>query len=211
MKNKAFTLAEILIVMTIMGILAIVMIQNIKTDTMSEKTNYAKAYKAIEVFDEASANIRHASDADCPLGSLMYTTGKNANGTYDYDIGLNLPDSDKEEAALNIYSKYIKFDKTNLNFCNFSKYCADNDISNLAGARFSNDIYIGLEILDSISDCPDFYMPETEGVITQKTKVNGKKAQCWAKLYIDVNGNDGPNTLGKDIYIFGLDENGINR
>ena len=212
MKNKAFTLAEILIVLTLIGIISIVMIRSTRSDNIDEKTNIAKAYKAIEVFDEASANVRDMGNkTDCPMGTLMYTTGKKADGTYDYEIGLNLDADNKENSFFNIYSNYVKYEKTGLNFCNFSKYCSNNSITTpIPAVKISGDTYVGIQILDSVSDCPNFYLPEVSGVITQRTKLKGGKAQCWAKLYIDTNGLNGPNTLGKDVFVFGMDENGIN-
>ena len=31
----------------------------------------------------------------------------------------------------------------------------------------------------------------------------------WGKLYIDVDGNKGPNQLGKDVFVYGLNEIGV--
>ena len=218
MKKNAFTLAEILIVLIIMGIIAVMMIANIKSDGFSEKANIAKAYKVINAFDEAAGNIRDINNPKCPTGSFIYRDGKNANGTYGYSIGLVLPASNKEQAVLDIFGEFIKFEKTGLNFCDYTKYCdsvnasaaSDSDkITNVPAAKFSKDIYAGIKILPAIENCPDFYLPESDVKLTPRTSIRDGAPKCWAKLYVDVNGIDAPNTLGKDVFVFGLDEFGV--
>ena len=218
MKNKAFTLAEILIVLVILGALSVVMMQSLRSDNFSKKEYIAKAYKVINTFDEAAVNIRDINSTDCPMGTFLYKSAKNADGTYDYELGLKLPASNQDKAVLDIFGKYIKFEKTNLNFCDYSGYCENvnkdieteaDKITNIPAVRFSKNMYAGLKLLSEVSDCPDYYLPEISSKITPKTKVSGEKPQCWAKLYADVNGIDAPNELGKDIFVFGLDENGI--
>ena len=200
MKNKAFTLAEILIALTVVGFLAIVMIRNVKSDAFMEKTEILKAYKAVNIFDEASVNLRDIDSEYCPLGKFII---KNVNT---YESAVSIPSG---KTAIDMYSDYIKFEKTGINFCSYSGNCNASS-TNIPGAKLPSDIYIGIEVLDSIADCPDFYMPEENGQITVKNKmIEGAKPKCWAKLYIDTNGIDAPNTLGKDVFIFGMDEFGV--
>ena len=57
-------------------------------------------------------------------------------------------------------------------------------------------------------------MPNDATVYPAPTKFNKATAshetkKCWGELYIDTNGIDTPNTYGQDIFIYGLDENGI--
>ena len=167
MKNKAFTLAEILIVLMIMGVLSVVMMQMFKSDSLTEKGNITKAYKAINTFDEAAANIRDVDSTNCPMGSFIYKTGNKTSG-YTYEIGLNLPETDKEEAVLDMFGEFIKFEKTGLNFCDYSKYCEqenqgieeeENKITSIPAVKFSKDMYAGLTLLDPISNCPSFNLP----------------------------------------------------
>ena len=218
MNKNAFTLAETLIVITIIGVLAVIMLKSLKTDNFNEKANTAKIYKAIEVFDEASANIRSAvtplgedTDVPCPMGSFIYKI-KNADGTYTYNDGTSLPTSNKEAKLMEWYGNFIKFEKTGIDFCTYSSCTglssATKNKLKTTSVRFSNDIYVGIEILAEPADCPAFNLPDGTSV-TPREKTVGGKPQCWAKLYIDVNGTEQPNIAGKDIFILGLDENGI--
>ena len=213
MKKKAFTIAEILVALVVVGIIVKSVVSNVQSDTFQEKANIARAYKVINEFDKASASIIATDSINCPLGALMQKAGKNEDGSYDYELGLVLPDNNKEKAVLDIYGEHMKFEKTDLNFCDYSTYCqiANNGTTNIPAVRFANTIYAGIKLYNEVQNCPDFSLPETEGKITPHTKMSGETPKCWANLYVDVNGMEEPNIEGKDIFIFGLDEFGIHR
>ena len=194
MQNKAFTLAEILIALTIIGFISIVMIKNIKMADLKEDTNSAKAFKVLEVFDEASTNIRDT--AYCPMGKFIY---KDVD---DYELGLKIA---QDMNVLDMYSEFVKFEKRYDSFCDYTGYSDCN--GTIPAAKIPGDIYIGIEQLDEVSDCPDYYMPDNPTKIeVLENPIEGKKPQCWAKLYVDTNGKEEPNTLGKDVFIFGIGE-----
>lgn len=200
MKNKAFTLAETLIAMLILGIIAAIMIKNLKTDDHIEKTFIPKANKAIQVFDEAAVQLLDIDNPNCPMGEFIIN-----NNT----IGL-LNDSGNavnSQEAFNMLSQYIKFEKTGLNFCANSGYCADS--TTIPAGRISGDTFVGFEVT-SVSDCPDFYKPgQSEKITVVNDPITDIKPKCWAKLYIDVNGADAPNVEGQDIFVLGVDRKGI--
>ena len=210
MKNKAFTLAEVLIVLSIVGAIAVVMIKNVSTEDFRDRTNVAKAYKVINVFDQASASIVGEDKQHCPMGSFIYKSAKNSDGTYDYQLGL-VNDSGSTPSAsevLNIFGKYLKYESTGLAFCSYSGFCDD---ATIPGVKLAGDAYAGVVMLNSVENCPNFYLPES-GQTTVRTRFKENvKPQCWAKLYVDVNGTEGPNEEGKDVFILGLGEYGINR
>ncbi|MBQ8476127.1 type II secretion system protein [bacterium] len=217
MKLRAFTLAEILIVLMIIGVIAVLMLRNLRSDDFKEKTYIAKAYKAIDTFDQASSQIRDVESTNCPLGLLMYKSGFNADGSYDFEIGVVNSSGNVVNAqeALDIYGEHVKFEKSGFSFCDYTKYCEiqkakGNDIEpdDIPGAKLPGDIYVGIK-MDGVIDCPNFYLPESNGVLTVRADMKGNMPKCWAKLFIDVNGVDGPNEEGKDIYIYGLDALGV--
>ncbi len=195
MKNKkAFTLAEVLVCLMIIGVLAAVMIQNIKTKDFTEDGYTATALKILDNVQQASLKIRELEPERCPTGSFMVDVA----GDWEFTLVNDSQTALNTSEVLNLYGNYLKFEETDLNFCDHTPYCSDDDIK---GAKLAGNSYIGFEV-GAIEDCPDYYMPNTDTIISGKGK-------CWGKLYIDVDGSKGPNTLGKDVYVIGLNENGI--
>jgi len=221
-QKKAFTLAEAMVVIFLIGVLSVFMIKSAKNSKTDERERIAKAFKAIEAFDYASSQICEL-DANCPFGKFMVanktkrSTSTGDDGklkvTYTYTYAKSVT-VDSSAALRNLYAKYIKFEKTYDDFCTYSGYCSSGAYP---GGKISGDIHVGLELLSSISDCPNYYMPDPSGsepstpseITVQDRLDTGAKPKCWGKLYIDVNGTDAPNTLGKDVFVFGLDEKGV--
>ena len=223
MKNKAFTLAEILIVLVIIGVLAVIMMRNLRADNIKEKTYTAKAYKAILAFDQAAMQIRDINKTNCPMGKFIFSSGLKSGSTSEYDYEIGLVNADKtvvnSQQALDIFGEEIKFTQTNLDFCNYSKYCENTNAGiaeeedkikagDIPAAKMAGDVYVGIRVHD-IEDCPSFHFPQIENALSPKTKLDGGTPQCWATLYIDANGKDEPNVEGRDIYKFGLDALGV--
>ncbi|MBR2068172.1 MAG: type II secretion system protein [Candidatus Gastranaerophilales bacterium] len=213
MKKTAFTLAELLITIMLIGTISVAMLRNVKSSDFKDRTNIAKAYKAIDIFDQASSQIRDVESEHCPIGQMLYKTGVKADGTYDYEIGVINSKGETVSAAelLEIYSEHIKFEKTGFSFCTYSPYCntAGYAADKVSGAKLPGDIYIGLYV-DGVKDCPDFYLPEVKQIVTVRNDFKTKKKpQCWAKLLVDTNGLDQPNALGKDIFVYGIDALGV--
>ena len=205
----AFTLAEVLITLVIISFISIISIKTIKNnnDSFSGKDDYARVYKVIENFDYAFAQIRDLEKINCPMGKFINKTKIATSGTkYAYEKVLNAADA---TAVFDILKNYIKFDEEDLNFCDYSGYCDDSTQANNPAGKIAGDIYVGINMYDNISDCPNYYMPDA-GLITVRTDVKtGDKPKCWGNLLIDINGAKSPNSEGEDVYIFGLDENGI--
>ena len=209
MKNKAFTLAEILISLTIIGIISILMIKNADTTQIKGKMNTAKAYKVFNAFDNASIQIRELNKVNCPMGTFIVSSGKNSSGNYVLEKALidSGKDAVDSQEALDIYGEQIKFSQTGINFCEYSGYC-DESTTDIAGVKMPGDIYVGMEVTN-IGDCPSYYFPEINSQLTVRNNIDNTKPQCWAKLYVDVNGKEDPNTLGEDVFIYGIDAYGI--
>ena len=207
--KTAFTLAEVLITMVIISFISLTTIKVVKNsnDTFSGKDDYSKVYKVIENFDYAFAQIRDLEKINCPMGKFINKTKIATSGTmYAYEKVLSAANA---TAVFNILKNYIKFDEEDLNFCDYSGYCNDSTQANNPAGKLAGDIYVGINMYESISDCPDYYVPDT-GLITVRTDIKtGEKPKCWGNILIDINGAKQPNSLGEDVYVFGLDENGI--
>lgn len=216
MKKHAFTLAEVTLVLAIIGILAIVMIKNIKSDTFKDKELKAGAVKVVNDFNIASMKIREIEHDKCPNAAFMVKAGS------DWVYTLTEKDADK---VLDLYGEYLKFDKPRsgyYNFCDHTGGLKDEDCkesANIAGIRLAGDIYVGLKMNlenDVPKDCPTSYYrintaakDETPGVQNQNNEVTISGEKCWAKLYMDINGNAGPNEVGQDIFVYGMNAEGV--
>ena len=192
--KKAFTLAEVLICLMIIGVLAAIMIKNIKTKDFTEKGYIASAYKALESVQQASLQICELETTSCPMQSYMV----NVAGDWEYTIVNASGTNANTEEILNLYDNYLKLEDTGINFCDYTPYCNSDSIK---GAKIAGNGYIGFEVTE-VQTCPDYYLPNS----TTLMKGEGK---CWGKFYFDADGKKGPNELGKDVFVFGLGERGL--
>lgn len=195
--KKAFTLAEMMVCLIVMGILAVIMLLNIKPEMFNKKSNIASAYKAIDEFEKASQRIREKETDSVPSGNFM----TRILGEYEYAI-IN-EDGTKKDATqvLELFQKYMKIENIGEEFCDNTGFCSSGDSH--VGAKLTNDIHIGLDVLDTVEDCPIPKVP----IDPDKTLPN--RGKCWAKLYVDTNGLKQPNEEGEDVFIFGLNEKGV--
>ena len=210
--KNAFTLAEILIVIVIIGIIAVILIQTLNPNRYSEKTNIANARKGLELIKQASAQMLGLEKEQLPTSSYMI----KMPGSDKWELSiLNESKTDATtEDLVNLFGKYIKFESDVINFCDYTSFCDNEEIK---GARVAGGIYIGFEMFDEndIDDCPAYYMPNVENQIDAPhtmDKTTGEFdeiKQCWGKVYIDVNGTKGPDEEGKDVFVYGLGEYGV--
>ncbi len=198
MKKSAFTLIEVTLSVVIIGIIAVSMMHalNISDSQAYSDIEKAKAAKAIALVDEASQKIREMETTQCPMKVFMMNTA----GSWEYTLVNTSNTSATASDVLSLYAKYIKFVEQPLNFCDYTSQCSVNTIK---GGKISGDVYIGFEVYNSISNCPDYYRPDVEGPISGKGK-------CWGRVWIKIYDTARyENTIGKDVFILGLNENGV--
>ena len=126
---------------------------------------------------------------------------------------MNSANSDKatSQDLVNLFKNHIKYESDVVNFCDNTSYCSD---TNIKGAKVAGGAYIGFSKYDSIKDCPAYYMPGVQGQLSApKSFTNGASVtkKCWGELYMDVNGIKGPDTIGQDVFVYGLGEYGIEK
>lgn len=200
MKKQAFTLVEIIICLTVIGVLAVILLGNLKIDRFNEKSYIAQGYKVLESYDQASIKIREVEREKCPMASFIaQAPGENS-------LGLINDDGDEMnlDEVYSLYGDYIKYvNSSKISFCSNTTYCTTADLNDkdIAGAKLPTGAYVGLQ-LTGITTCPSYYIP---GESTLKTSTE----LCWAKIYVDANGIEKPNELGKDIFVFGLGDQGV--
>ena len=209
MLKKGFTLAEILITLFLIAVIVAIVLKNIKLSSYEEKSTITKALKAMDAIEQASYHIRDFEQNSCPTRSFM----ENIAGKYTYTLMNNKgnkPANASDIVAL--YGKYIRYQNTSLNFCEYSGYCNNNTA--IKGAKLVGGTYIGFENKANIFNCPKYYLPNDSTKLNTPTMLNLKNgnmeaSKCWGNVYIDVNGEKAPNTLGKDVFVFGLNGMGI--
>ena len=198
MKKHAFTLIEITVVLIIIGFFSIIMVKNLKqpNDDMNNKIIKTKLLKAVNAVQTACQQIKEFEKVRCPMQTFIV----NAAGTYEYALVNSSGNSADTDEVLSIFSDYIKFQESPLNFCDYTEYCNDNDIK---GGKIIGDIYIGFKAYgNDITDCPNYKLPDSDDEISGSGK-------CWGNLYIKLAGNSGEDEYGKTVFVFGLNEFGV--
>jgi len=201
-KKKAFTLLEILIVLTLISIFVVVFTRSFRVDDLYKKTDKLVQYKVLNIVEEASKKLLN-TPGNCPSGKFM----EQVVGSWDLTTYKGGSVISTSTDIYDIFKKYIKFRNGGVEFCNHTPYCSTTGI---VGGYLSGNILIGFQKMSSISDCPSAYQPTSTNKVALE-EFDGTKTKCWAKLYIDTNGNKGPNTEGNDVFIYGLKDSGVAR
>ncbi len=207
-KLFAFTLVEILIVLTIIGFLSVIALRNLTSNNFKTKQFQASAYKVVEEFQSASIKIREIETNKCPTGEFA----TNIMGDMEFSLYSAPSVLATSEDVLNLYSNYLKMENKGADFCSHTKafsetYCTGEEDKTIKGARISENMYIGIEVISNpetgaLADCPNYYRVNPNEEVTGTGK-------CWGRLYLDANGIEGPNKYGEDAFVFGLNASGI--
>lgn len=183
--KKAFTLAEVLITLGIIGTVAAMTMPAIiaKNNKIAIESKLKKTYSAF------SQSLLFAAGELGDLSSIEFRDGSNQT---------------MEQMYYTYLKKYIKVSKD----CFNATGCWAQS-KTLNGVNAGSLIGIGGNIItfttvDGISVCMDGYnavdMTNTFGINTDNDGLI---------LYIDVNGFKNPNVIGKDIFIFGFTDKGL--
>lgn len=192
MNKKGFTLAELMITLSIIGVMAVLSMQTIKT----VKDKYA--FMCYYLFRDLKIAVGHMA-ADSVFGSLNSVTCDKDNLSGD-DYSTCISDA----VAGNSNDNIIDY-KTDTGFCkSLAKYlsaaskveCAAGDINN---ATVSN-IYGNLTK-------PNFKLLNRNYVYVSSRQV-GTNPKTYRIVSFDLNGHSSPNRGGKDIVSFAIFDNG---
>ena len=192
--KKAFTMAEAIIVMTILGIIATIMITNLKPAEFRDKALLVASKKLLREIDEATNQI-------------LLNNSYNGSMTMLYE-----PDStnifqlkDNCEHAATLYKKYLvktRKNHKNVIYQNRNIWLMGDGSDSLVfqkafmlkdGAFFGISCNTGKE-----RTC---FPGESQLIQTQKTTL--------ARIIYDVNGEEEPNLPCKDIFAIPIGEYGI--
>ena len=187
LRSGAFTMAEAIIVMTILGIIATIMITNLKPSEFRDKGLQVMAKKVLQQLDTATQQIMINNTQNgklttiySPDKSTTYSINKNDNATF-------------SNHTINLYKKYLSFTRKP---CNTSS-CTCNHYGH-------RKFYL------KDGACAAIYYGEAN----QCTTFPGETACSWSVnvlggVYFDVNGEEEPNMIGKDQFMVPLNADGI--
>lgn len=181
----AFTLAEVLITLGIIGIVAAITIPSLIQNSQ-EKATVSQLKKTYSTLSQAVA-----------LAVQEY-------GTIDtWDLG-NYGDTGKAINIFNKLSPYLKISKT----CTgpVSNGCNPKNSYNLSGGSYAwnwDTVQYRAELVDGTYL---YVINGTANCISNFGTTANLKQGC-AYIYADINGSKSPNTIGKDIFLFYLLKN----
>lgn len=214
MKKIAYTLAEIMIVITVIGFLSVVLTNTIKIDRFQDKNEKLSVLKVIDEFNVATAQIRDLEKKACPFKVFAHDIAGDMEYSLYKKDGSALAGT---EDALEIFEDYLKLDRPASGYYDFCDYTGWADCpENIKGARLIGEVYVGLKVTADTSTaalekCQDYYHISTDIKTDDGNELVdvGDDKNCWADLYIDINAKKGPNEVGKDIFIYSLGAAGI--
>ena len=181
MKKHGFTLAEVLVTLGIIGVVAALttpaLIQNVGNAKVGPKLQ-----KAVATFETASEMMLTDQNSNTLLGVSTSTIGL-AKALSQY---MKINPTDGKDSQGNII-QYKKYDGTGY-----------NNADDLGGMYASDDGMI-------------FYIANTNKQPVHSDYADIPNNQNIGRVYIDINGNDGPNVVGKDLFVFALYNDGTLR
>lgn len=193
MKRKAFNFAEVMITMTVIGVVAALTMPGLVAH-YHEKEYVAQLEKALSQFEQAMQNImfRHeCTDIDC-TGVFSSTSSDSAwNTKFEEEMvkSIKIVRIAKTGEAMmpSITSKYLKPKDTPLT--------TNDDWRSTSGFKFMT---------------PDgvFYLVEPKGCVQVAHQYISTINNLCAEVLIDVNSERRPNQYGRDIFKFIVAQNG---
>lgn len=185
--KKAFTLAEVLITLTIIGVVSAITVPTLK-NKMQNHTTYTALKKYHSIYSNA------------------FMLANNEFGLFDAE---EYNDADNNSTIklmefIGTYVKSVKICKNNEAGCWSEKAKALNNKVYAEGSTTTGQGYnVSCAALnDGSYYCLDFWNGANYAANYFGTKINSIK---FAVIWVDINGNQKPNVVGRDIFAFVLD------
>ena len=192
---KAFTMAEAIIVMTILGIIATIMITNLKPSEYRDKGLQVMAKKVLQQLDTATQQIMINNTQNGKL-TTIYLPGTTTQ--------VNYASIDKTNLGI-LYKKYLVTSRrpcTNEADCGFPGLI-HSDGHLVFYLKDGSSVGITPATCPTDSSCSAIYPGEKEVVDIHTAR------GTLGMIFFDVNGPDEPNVEGKDLFVVGVNADGI--
>ena len=179
--KKAFTMAEAILVMTILGIIATIMITSLKPAQFKDKGFSIMANKVLSEIDTAVTQILVNDSKYGKLTNLM-----------DEDIMFSFSESDKADNLENLFKKYLTTTRKEVD----DTYCAQDTTFYFA---LKDGACMGVK-MGEVDAAPTIFPGEdtTTSVVAQ-----------YGTIRFDINGVEEPNVAGKDQFLLPIGAEGI--
>ena len=189
--KKAFTMAEAILVMTILGIIAAVMITTLKPAEFKEKSLKVLAKKVLSEIDTATTQILVN---DSKLGTMSSLAESN---------GAQFTFKGNADKVLNLYKKYLTTIRTTVpatSFCVTGKTETSDPNRNATAVYLKDGACMGIYAAQITDPSPTIFPGE-------KTPTGVTTSQ--GLIIFDTNGEEEPNIVGQDRFILPIAEQGI--
>lgn len=190
-KHFAFTLAEILIVVGIIGIVAQMTIPALITSTKNQEM-VVRLKKTYTVLEQARGLVAAEQGGD--MSSLFSPEAGSMGGWNEFAKHLNLYKNCGKEMGC-LHTKQISLINNSESQAEFLNFDAQNDQQGGKGILADGAM---ISFNSWAYNCEDSYL---EGPV-------GYRHYCGF-IYVDLNGEKGPNTVGRDYFMFDITRDAI--
>lgn len=182
--KKAFTMAEAILVMTILGIIATIMISTLKPAEFKEKGLAVLAKKVLSEIDTATTQILLNNSSNGTMETLYEAGTSNI-----FNAAVNSGQSAKLGNLYKVYLTAIR------------RATAGTSCSGYTNSFFLKDgACVGITTGAAAANVNTWFPGEIQ--LTAMKPTHGQ-------LFFDTNGSDEPNVLGKDQFLLPLHAGGI--
>ena len=185
--KKAFTLAEAIMVMVILGIIATILISTMKPTEFKNRGFKVLAKKILGQIDTATTQILFNDSRDSDMKSLYDPEAADNTTTVSF--------RGNTTKARTLYAKYLVATREGIT----GDWCKQTEFST-SRMKLKDGSCLGLQKAAS-TDTIDTWIPGESA----KVSVSGLQGV----IYLDVNDAEEPNKFGLDQFTIPIDDNGI--
>ena len=197
-KKRGFTLAEVLITLAIIGVFAALTLPTMIANHQ-KKVYVVQLQKAVSTLEQGFKMMM----ADDAVDKLQYTSVFEL--TLDSENGeCQSTDYNNDEACTKFFDAWKKY--FNISDISTNHY---TEWKSLDGSQYDDDLddYYFIKLLDGTYMIPLMLLCDDSDITV--TIVGEENINILGSVYVDVNGEKGPNTYGRDVFHLYVQPDGI--